>query len=66
MDINEIKKMIKGPNDRIIIVDETGRPSFVITAYQNQEVKQIEDKVEIQEEIEQEDKRLNIEDLPYL
>ncbi len=66
MDINEIKKMIRSANDRIIIVDETGKPSFVITSYERiSEPKQIEREV-IEQEVEKEDKRLNIEDLPYL
>ncbi|MBP6890945.1 hypothetical protein KBC01_01200 [Candidatus Parcubacteria bacterium] len=79
MDINEIKKMIKGKNDRIIIVDNDGNPAFVISAYnssanqdQNQEVP--EQKVEendhdfqtSQEKSNNRVGRLTIEDLPYL
>ena len=79
MDINEIKKMIKGENDRIIIVDSDGNPAFVISAYnasaiqdQNREIpeqKKEENNHDFQTNQEKSDNmvgRLTIEDLPYL
>lgn len=39
MDINELKKMIRTPNDKVVII-ENGKPILVVTAYENQEVAQ--------------------------
>jgi hypothetical protein len=71
MDINEIKKLIRSENDRIIILDSNGNPEFIISAFPKSN--ELEIGIQNQdccsnEHNSQKDQagRLTIEDLPYL
>lgn len=72
MDINEIKKLIKSENDKVIIVDANGNPEFIITAYPeaniDNQISEFADNQSAQNNQNTKDQtgRLTIDDLPYL
>lgn len=72
MDINEIKKLIKSENDKVIIVDANGNPEFIITAYPganiNNQISEFTPDQALSDSQDTKDQagRLTIEDLPYL